>query len=289
MADPVTEQAVIIDPVLDYDQATNVISTKSADRLLDLVLAEGYTVTLILETRLHRSHISASCYLQSRLNDLSPMKAKICMGSTLSQHRAATRLSKDPSNKQNDGYFDHLFKDYEQFRIGNIMADVVQLPFVDAPENVGYLIGINVFTTIPIARASGSTAKSPSTDGSMTSPTSTHFSVMSDRPDAGDGWQRLMNLPTLCKVYGGTEYTASQPCLTYEEMRAVHDRRGAESEISAIGEGNEIVMESYATQINVRGGRIPSKINKRIGDDGKEDSEMPDPLKIPRKLEGLLC
>ena len=289
VADPVTEQAIVIDLLLDYDQSSNVISTKSADKLLDLILTEGYTITLILETRLHRSHISASYYLQSRLNDLSTVKARICIGSAIAHCQAANRLSKDVSNEQDEGYFDHLFRDYEQFRIGNIIADVVRLPFADAPENVGYIIGINVFTTIYAIATSRTAAKGSSNDDTVTSPASAHFSVTSDRDEPSEGWQRLMNLPTLCRVYGSTEHKASQPYLTYEEMRALHDRMGAETTAPAHGEGKEATMELYATQINVRAGRIPAKINMILGEEGKGDSGMPDPLKIPKKLAELVC
>ena len=290
VADPVTEQAVVIDPMLDYSRSKNMISTTSADKLLDMVLREGYSISYILETRLHKSHISASRYLQMRLSDLS-QAPKICMGTSLSEHKASNRLSKDLSNKQNNGYFDHLFTDYEQFRIGNIVADVVQLPFAGAPENVAYMIGINVFTSISTTASSVSPTQSPTKVESPTSPTSTHFSVTTEQ-DSGDGWQRLMNLPTICRVYGGTERSAGQPCLTYEEMRALHDRTNPDSNSPVeTMEAKDAITEFYATQINVRGGKIPARINLMMDGNGKgkEESEMPDPLKVPKKLAGLLC
>lgn len=48
LVDPASFQAVIIDPVLDYDSASGSISTKSADVLLQYVEQEGLRVSRIL-------------------------------------------------------------------------------------------------------------------------------------------------------------------------------------------------------------------------------------------------
>jgi glyoxylase-like metal-dependent hydrolase (beta-lactamase superfamily II) len=43
----------MIDPVLDYDLSSGMVSTKSADQLLTVVQDHGYQVTHILETHAH--------------------------------------------------------------------------------------------------------------------------------------------------------------------------------------------------------------------------------------------
>ena len=48
LVDPATLEAVIVDPVLDYDPASGAVSTASADRLLAYVEQEGLKVTHIL-------------------------------------------------------------------------------------------------------------------------------------------------------------------------------------------------------------------------------------------------
>jgi glyoxylase-like metal-dependent hydrolase (beta-lactamase superfamily II) len=48
VADLITNQAVIIDSVLDYDPAAGQLSTKSADELLALISEQRYTVSHIL-------------------------------------------------------------------------------------------------------------------------------------------------------------------------------------------------------------------------------------------------
>ena len=48
ISDPKTRQALIIDPVLDYDPASGTISTNSADDLLRFIKDHGLNVTHIL-------------------------------------------------------------------------------------------------------------------------------------------------------------------------------------------------------------------------------------------------
>jgi hypothetical protein len=48
LMDPRTSDAVIIDPVLDYDPASGTISTQSADRLLSFIRQQSLTVSHVL-------------------------------------------------------------------------------------------------------------------------------------------------------------------------------------------------------------------------------------------------
>lgn len=79
--DPVTEEAAIINPVLDLDPLTNEIRTRHADRLLKFISDEGLTVKWILETALHVDRISACRYLQMQLQFVGDgVVPKVCVG-----------------------------------------------------------------------------------------------------------------------------------------------------------------------------------------------------------------
>jgi len=56
----------IVDPVLDFDQASGRTSTASADRVLDFIHDNGLEVAWILETHAHADHLSAAAYLKSK-------------------------------------------------------------------------------------------------------------------------------------------------------------------------------------------------------------------------------
>lgn len=142
VADPATKTAVIIDSVLDFDPATNTISTNTADKLLELVKEHGYTITKLLETHVHADHITAAKYLQSRLSALQPDQPRpaICIGKRIyevSDHFAAKF---GIPVEECAGAFDCLLADDEQFAIGQLTATALHLPG-HTPDHLGYMIG----------------------------------------------------------------------------------------------------------------------------------------------------
>ena len=65
--DPDTRDAVIIDPVLDYDPLAVSFSSQSVDEVLRFVDANGLAVHYVLETHAHADHISGSQLLKKKL------------------------------------------------------------------------------------------------------------------------------------------------------------------------------------------------------------------------------
>jgi len=66
LANPATGSCAIIDPVLDYDVVSGDVATRNADRLAEVIDANGYSPAWILETHVHADHLSAARYLKSR-------------------------------------------------------------------------------------------------------------------------------------------------------------------------------------------------------------------------------
>src|SRR5690606_10435057 len=65
-ADPATGKCAIIDPVLDYDEKSGAVATRSADAILEFVKREGLEVEWILDTHPHADHFSAAAYLKQK-------------------------------------------------------------------------------------------------------------------------------------------------------------------------------------------------------------------------------
>lgn len=63
--------AVIIDPVLDYQPESGKITTLNADLLLEKVKELKCNVKRILETHCHADHLTASAYLKRKLDNVS--------------------------------------------------------------------------------------------------------------------------------------------------------------------------------------------------------------------------
>jgi len=191
VADPDTKEAVIIDSVLDFDPATNQMSTDSADKLLAQVKKHGYTVTHILETHAHADHLTASRYLQTKLHQQSARRPDICIGQGIADVQQLFRAWYDIDPAELEAAFDHTFSDAETFAIGNIQASTLHLPG-HTPDHIGYVIGSNVFTGDSIFNPDVGSARCDFPGGSA--------------KQLYDSAQKLLNLPPHYRLYTGHDY-----------------------------------------------------------------------------------
>lgn len=123
LANPASRRAAIVDPVLGYDPDTGACDTGAADRILEVVDANGYCVEWILETHVHVDHLSAARYLKERL---------LCAETAIGEHvcelqrRLAPRL--DGGIATDGRQFDRLLRDGERLRIGRATGQVIHTP-----------------------------------------------------------------------------------------------------------------------------------------------------------------
>ena len=142
IADPSTSTAVIIDPVLDYDPATQAVTTQAADSLLSFIKAKGYKIDKILETHAHADHLSAASYIQKRLAQDQGHKPPICIGKRIEQVQKLFAETYGVPKEEYKATFDTLFDDDETFTIGNLKGKAIHLPG-HTPDHLGYMIGGN--------------------------------------------------------------------------------------------------------------------------------------------------
>lgn len=140
VSDPSTQAAIIIDPVLDYDPATQSITTDAADKLLALVKEKGYTVERILETHAHADHLTAAGYLQKQLTKSQGFKPPIGIGKRIEKVQNLFGKRYGVAREEYDAVFEKLFEDDEDFAIGNITGKAIHLPG-HTPDHLGYHIG----------------------------------------------------------------------------------------------------------------------------------------------------
>lgn len=140
VSDQSTKAAVIIDPVLDYDPATQAITTDSADKLLALVKGKGYRVERILETHAHADHLTSASYLQKKLSESQGFKPPIGIGKRIEKVQKLFGKRYGISREEYDTVFDNLFEDNESFTFGNLTAKAIHLPG-HTPDHLGYHIG----------------------------------------------------------------------------------------------------------------------------------------------------
>jgi glyoxylase-like metal-dependent hydrolase (beta-lactamase superfamily II) len=134
VADPVTKQAAVIDPVLDYDASASQVDTRSVETILGVAKDQGYRIVWTLETHAHADHLSGSPYIKAKTG------AKIGIGEHIKDVQRVFRPIFDAADLKTDGSdFDHLFKDGERFKIGELDAEVLYTPG-HTPADVTYKI-----------------------------------------------------------------------------------------------------------------------------------------------------
>ena len=140
VADPETQRAAIVDSVLDFDPKSGRTRTKSADEIIAYIKGQRLTVDWLLETHAHADHLSAAPYLKEKLG------GRIAIGEHIKTVQATfKKVFNAEAGFATDGrQFDHLFKDGETFKTGNIEARVMHTPG-HTPACLTYVMGDAAF------------------------------------------------------------------------------------------------------------------------------------------------
>ena len=250
VSDPATLRAAVIDPVLDYDFKSGHTSSTSADQVLAYLNEHALQVDWILETHAHADHLSGARYLQQQVG------GRIAIGENIRAVQATFKklYNLERSFLPDGSQFDHLFKDGETFRIGEIEVTAMLVPG-HTPADMAYLIDGAVFV--------GDTLFMPDVG-----------SARADFP-GGDAHQlyrsmhRLLALPPETTMYVCHDYppAAREPRwqTTVAEQRAhnIHVRDGiGEDEFVAMRQARDATLEVPtlilpSIQVNVRAGGLP--------------------------------
>jgi glyoxylase-like metal-dependent hydrolase (beta-lactamase superfamily II) len=112
---------------------------KSAEAILAEAEKRGVKIGLVLETHAHADHLSSAPYIKLKTG------AAVAIGEHIKEVQRIFRPVFNAMDVSGNGSeFDHLFKDGEHFRIGNIEAEVIYTPG-HKPACVSYKIGDAVF------------------------------------------------------------------------------------------------------------------------------------------------
>ncbi len=139
VADPVTRAAAVLDPVLDFDLASGVADTHSAESILAFAREHDWHIEMVLETHAHADHLSAAPIIKAHTGAWIGIGVHIrdvqrIFGPVFAMHD----LKSDGSD------FDRLFDDCDRFMLGNLAVEVLHVPG-HTPADVAYRIGDAVF------------------------------------------------------------------------------------------------------------------------------------------------
>lgn len=137
--DPVTKQAAIIDPVLDFSARNGRVGTASADALLAAAKAQALKVAYLLETHAHADHLSAAHHLR----DITG--APVVIGGEITQVQTIFGALFEADDVTPDGAaFDRLVQEGDTLPLGDLSIKVLHTPG-HTPACVTYVVGDAAF------------------------------------------------------------------------------------------------------------------------------------------------
>ena len=250
VADPATKRAAVIDPVLVYDPKSGEVDIRSVEAVLAAAHEAGLTVEWSLETHAHADHLSGSPYVQAKTG------AKIGIGENIKEVQRIFRPVFNATDLKTDGSdFDHLFKDGERFKIGELEAEVIYTPG-HTPACVSYKVADAVFVGDTLFMPDYGTARADFPGGDA------HKLYRSIR--------RLLSLPPQTRLFMCHDYKAPgrdsyafETTVGEQRARNVHVHEGVgEDEFVAMRNARDATLSAPtlllpSIQVNIRAGRFP--------------------------------
>lgn len=185
--DPDTKDAVVIDPVLDYDPAASRTWTESVDEVSDFVREHGLKLRFVLETHAHADHVSGSQLLKRRFD------AGVVIGEKIQAVQETFKPIFDLGEDfATDGsQFDRLLKDGDTLEAGSLKIEAIATPG-HTPACMTYKVDDAVFTGDALFMDDYGTGRCDFPKGSA--------------EDLYDSVRKLYALPDDTRVFVGHDY-----------------------------------------------------------------------------------
>lgn len=250
VSDPASRQAVVIDPVLDYDFRSGKAELRSAKAILDYLRSAGLTALFVLETHAHADHLSGAPYIKAKTG------AKVVIGEHIRDVQRIFRPVFNATDISGDGSeFDRLVADGEKLALGELQIEVMATPG-HTPACMSYKIADAVFVGDTLFMPDYGTARADFPGGNART---LYRSI-----------QRLLALPAQTRLFMCHDYKAPgrdnyawETTVGEERARNVHVGSGvSEDEFVAMRERRDATLAAPllllpSIQVNIRAGQFP--------------------------------
>lgn len=272
IADEATRCAAIIDPVLDFDPVSCVVSTESADHLLEAAADGNFSVSWLLETHAHADHLSAAYYLKQRTG------AKSAIGARIRDVQRVFGPKFGAEDLQADGGdFDLLLLDGSSIPLGNLTIEILATPG-HTPACVSYQVADAVFVGDTMFMPDYGTARCDFPGG--------------DARQLYRSMHRILSLPRETRLFMCHDYKAPGRDRFAWETSVGEQLDGNVHIGGGVAEDDYVMMRRTrdatlktpkllypAIQVNIRGGRLPPRHSN-----GTRYLRLP--LDIPEAMSG---
>jgi glyoxylase-like metal-dependent hydrolase (beta-lactamase superfamily II) len=193
-----TKDAIVIDPVLDYDSAASKIYDESVQKVENFIKSNDLNVHAILETHAHADHLTGAAELKKRLPN-----AKVGIGKNITKVQDLFSGFFNLKDFNTSGIqFDVLLNEEETFMAGTIEVRTIFTPG-HTPACSSYVIDDMVFTGDALFMPDFGTGRCDFPAGSAED---LYHSVH----------EKLYKLPDETRVFTGHDYQPNGRELRYE-------------------------------------------------------------------------
>lgn len=242
--------AAVIDAVLDFDSKSGRTSTAGAERIVTFVREQALTVEWVLETHAHADHLSAAPFIRDQLG------GTLAIGERIREVQGIFRkvFNLDKAILPDGADFDHLFRDGETFRIGELEGHTLFTPG-HTPADLAYVIGDAVFVGDTIFLPDCGTARCDFPGGDA----ATLYRAIT----------RLLSLPGDTRLFMCHDYPGDrrehrcQTTVSAQKRDNIHVRDGvSEAAFVAMREERDATLDMPrlilpSIQVNIRAGKLP--------------------------------
>jgi glyoxylase-like metal-dependent hydrolase (beta-lactamase superfamily II) len=249
--DEKSKDAVIIDPVWDYEPGASKLSTNSAEQVLGFVQMHDLKVHAILETHAHADHLSGAQILKAKLPS-----SKIGIGAKITEVQKVFKgfFNLDAEFKTDGSQFDFLLEEGKAVMAGSLKIDTLFTPG-HTPACASFVIGDTVFTGDALFMPDYGTGRCDFPAGSAED---LYLSI-----------QKLYKLPDATRVFVGHDYMPNGRPVAFESTIGNEKRNNIQ--ITAETPRSEFVnfrttrdktlaaprLLLPSVQVNIDAGRLP--------------------------------
>lgn len=198
--DASTKDAIVVDPVLNYDPKSGVVSYESAKELTGFIDSNNLNIHYIFETHAHADHLSSARHLKNK----HYKNAKIAIGAGIvTVQKTFKAVFNFPEDFKTDGsQFDRLVADGDVLEAGSLKFDAISTPG-HTPACTSLLSGSVLFAGDTIFMPDFGTGRC---DFPMGSAEALYSSVT----------KKIYTLPETTKVFVGHDYATSNRDAEYQ-------------------------------------------------------------------------
>lgn len=252
--DEQSKDAVIIDPVLDFDYASGKVSKESAENIIKTIVDLRLSVKMILETHPHADHMSSAQYLKKTFPN---SRTAIGENVKIVQETFRALYNLDASFKTDGSQFDQLLKEGDCIKAGTLEFTVFSTPG-HTPACSSYLFQDVLFTGDALFMPDFGTGRCDFPNGSAEA---LYESIH----------EKLYTLPDKTRVFVGHDYMPNGRALEFmstiknEKVYNIHLKaRTSKDEFVQLRRERDSSLNAPklllpSLQVNINGGHLPDK------------------------------